>query len=266
MHLAQLVPPLQQVWQQETVKPTFLCSALFLVGGYHFLQRHLPADHSARQRSWLLTLIASTVMTLGSLPNVYGLLTANLDLSQRPTEASALDPILCVFFITYLLMDLGIGMVSYPQHISLLTGWIHHGVYTTLVLHLLHLHFTSPFLMMTILELPTLVLSVGHIWPHLRHDWLFGLTFFSTRILFHALMIRQFYYTFPYAGWWIALVVALPLHLHWFYLWVTQQKRKYKDRMVALKQAAMERVGAVRVNGFGALLRRHKVADIAKAE
>ncbi|KAI3633333.1 hypothetical protein MIR68_008280 [Amoeboaphelidium protococcarum] len=80
---------------------------------------------------------------------------------------------------------------------------------------------------MAVMELPTLVLSLGHVWKSLRNDKIFGFTFFSTRILFHGCMIYKFYYLkLPIDGpWWLIVAGIYPLHLYWFNGWVRQQTR-----------------------------------------
>ncbi|KAI3635780.1 hypothetical protein MIR68_006418 [Amoeboaphelidium protococcarum] len=80
---------------------------------------------------------------------------------------------------------------------------------------------------MAVMELPTLVLSLGHVWKSLRNDKIFGFTFFSTRILFHGCMIYKFYnLKLPIDGpWWLIVAGIYPLHLYWFNGWVRQQTR-----------------------------------------
>jgi hypothetical protein len=39
---------------------------------------------------------------------------------------------------------------------------------------------------------PTVVLSLGKIFPSMRNDWLFGATFFLTRICYHAFLLEKY--------------------------------------------------------------------------
>ena len=50
--------------------------------------------------------------------------------------------------------------------------------------------FTLGFCLFLPMELPTWILAIGSIYPQRRSDVLFGLTFFFTRICYHALLLQ----------------------------------------------------------------------------
>jgi hypothetical protein len=77
-----------------------------------------------------------------------------------------------------------VGSLHYPSQVDILTGWIHHVGYIILLVNLIDKKLTAPFCIMACMEIPTLALSIGHIWKDLRNDLLFGILFFSTRIAF----------------------------------------------------------------------------------
>jgi hypothetical protein len=65
-------------------------------------------------------------------------------------------------------------------------------------------------------ELPTYLLALGSFDPMFRHDNLFGLIFFTTRIGYHSILTYIFRHNKLALG--ISLA-ALALHIYWFYGW-----------------------------------------------
>ena len=257
--------PLYNLVQRPDVAVAFILASTFFHVGYHSIN-HIFRHHitTSRQRAWILTFLSSSIMTLGSLPSLCTFIFHHHLSFSSPMESLLIDRYLCVFFVAYLITDLIIGRSSYPDQITLITGWIHHSAYTFLLIHLIHQGLTTPFCVMTILELPTFVLSLGHLNTSWRRDMWFGATFFLTRILYHAVMIHRFYWTFPYGGWWMVLVAAMPMHLHWFGGWIRQQHRKYKGKHPMKGQRGNK--GDPLQGSWKAALVRPKRADVAKAD
>jgi hypothetical protein len=40
-----------------------------------------------------------------------------------------LSRFLCAWFLTFLVLDLAVGVLDYPKDIGMLTGWVHHTAY-----------------------------------------------------------------------------------------------------------------------------------------
>ena len=129
-------------------------------------------------------------------------------------------------------MDLLIGWVFYSDHLYFLTTWIHHIVYIWLMVLLvtgegyitsLPYPYTPAFVCALLEEFPTMILGLGTVFPQLRQDMIFGITFGLTRILFHMYLLA-YMYQFDNVPMTIILCYVNPLlmHTHWFYNWATK--------------------------------------------
>jgi len=127
-----------------------------------------------------------------------------------------------IFFCSFLFLDLAVGLVEYPSQIGLLTGWIHHPIYAALLLFLLVRRSCFHFCLFMFEELPTLLFAIGYLFPPLRHDLLFGLSYLLTRILLHFYLIWNLY---PDVLCVEFAIFVFPLHLYWFWEWLIQQRR-----------------------------------------
>ncbi|KAI0084522.1 hypothetical protein BDY19DRAFT_525593 [Irpex rosettiformis] len=159
-------------------------SLVALAAIYYGVQYYLglKGKHQTdREKSWVLTAISSAIMTACSVPYIWSWF-----VSGRIFEGGHWADKSCCFFVAYLLCDLIIGSMHYRSSINLLTGWIHHTIYILLLTLLVLPHsFSSFFNMCCILELPTLLLSLGSLNKNLRNDYLFASVFFATRICLH---------------------------------------------------------------------------------
>ncbi|KAF8342781.1 uncharacterized protein EI90DRAFT_2821183, partial [Cantharellus anzutake] len=180
-----------------------------------------PRYPSTKQRSWILTALASSVMSLASLPFLLDFVKGGKVSSL--VERRWLSESACRFFQVYLFSDLSIGSLYYRDRINLLTGWVHHIVYIILMQVLLSWQWTHLFLLAAIMELPTFILSISYLFPQTRNDIFFAAVFFITRIAFHIVVIIQLLNpgirraTVNGSFWAPALyIVALPMHVHWF--------------------------------------------------
>ncbi|KAJ7674092.1 hypothetical protein B0H17DRAFT_1208237 [Mycena rosella] len=83
---------------------------------------------TARQTAWILTTIASGLMTAAALPFLADYIKARGDVGAvllRADVACAVNR----FFQAYLTADLLVGALAYRAQVGLLTGWVHHAVY-----------------------------------------------------------------------------------------------------------------------------------------
>jgi hypothetical protein len=123
---------------------------------------------------------------------------------------------------------------------SIVNGYVHHCLYILMVHNLLQRRLESVLVLMGILELPTLILSLGAISPTVRSDLLFGFLFFVTRLGLHGTLIWHLWVR----AWvgrrlWVYPALVLPLHCLWFRDWCRQMARKSlgreKDRTVRVR-------------------------------
>ena len=190
-------------------------SFVFLIAWYSLW--HFGRQSSERERSFAVTLASSFVMTCCSIPVLYYAYQAGFASLLMPVSREGYDWTLVAtcFFMTSLAMDLCLGVLFYRSKINILTGWVHHTAYIILLTWVIYVHLTRFFIAMCILELPTLCLSIGWVFPFLRHDYLFASFYVPTRIGFHAFMIKI---SWPFKTEVVAALLALfPLHLYWFY-------------------------------------------------
>jgi hypothetical protein len=121
-------------------------------------------------------------MTITSIPFLYSYFQNGCDLNDFPLLNSAIANVWCTYFVTYLLADMFFGFYYYPDQMNLVTGWIHHIIYLFLIPGIISNHLAGAFMINMFMELPTIFLSVGFLFPALKSEYLFGSTFFITRI------------------------------------------------------------------------------------
>ena len=189
---------------------------------YILLRTVLGTDIS--RRSWLLTLFSSVTTTISGFYHLILLaglgwtdpsLLHSTDLPSRAT---------LVYFMSYLVLDLAVGVVDYPSKITLLAGWTHHFAYLGILSYLIHVESCIPFCLFLSEELPTAAFSIGFLAKQWRHDNLFGASYLALRLALHAYMSFNSW-KYDIMGWQFAWAV-MPLHIFWFSQWVQQQRRE----------------------------------------
>jgi hypothetical protein len=198
---------------------TAILSATLIAAWFGFWYKTNLA-RTERERAYVCTLLSSSITSIFSLPLVYQLLTNGGDLSEILAYRTW-TVIVTTFFMTFLVMDLAIGIVFYKNKIELLTGWVHHITYFGTLTWAIHNQYSAIFIMMCVLELPTFLLALGSVRSQLRRDYLFASAFLITRILFHAYAIKCAWNIKPFGPIVNALSAFFPLHCFWFYgkLW-----------------------------------------------
>ncbi|EPQ51645.1 hypothetical protein GLOTRDRAFT_96361 [Gloeophyllum trabeum ATCC 11539] len=202
--------------QQMVLVPSFLA----FVSAYHFLTG--TRELTAKQRSWILTTLASAIVTLASFPFVWDYVRNDGDIS-RVRHSPGLAYATTRIFQGYLISDISMGLIYYREQVGLLTGWVHHSLYILVVELAIRRSWAHIFCLCGIMELPTFVLSIASLNPVFRSNVTFALSFFATRILLHLVLIVS--YLLPgnrmraTGGSFVpAAVLALvfPMHAVWF--------------------------------------------------
>ncbi|KAF9561108.1 hypothetical protein EC968_005849 [Mortierella alpina] len=135
------------------------------------------------------------------------------------------------YFISYLLCDLLLGMIYYRTYLDPLSGWFHHLAYLAVVSSATSQRNVSTlFAIGTPIEVSTIFLASGHIFPHLRSDVLFAVSFFLSRIVYPVVLLPELYLNVESRLCWKVAVVALMVHIHWFHKFIQQQLRYYRAR------------------------------------
>lgn len=134
-------------------------------------------------------------------------------------------------FLAFLACDTTFGVTNYAAYFEPIAGWAHHIAYALLFSFAIVGGFTNAVATALPLELTTIILGLGHIWPALRADIPFGVSFFVLRIVYHAYVTTQYVGArgsreSKYPALWVFMSLALVLHVHWFHGWVKQQRRR----------------------------------------
>ena len=80
-------------------------------------------------------------------------------------------------------------------------------------------HYSRGFVVCFLMEAPTLLLALGSVWESCRSDYIFGVVFFLTRILFNAFQAYKLAQLNPEGAIWKVCCAVLCLHLYWFKKW-----------------------------------------------
>lgn len=157
--------------------------------------------------------------------------------------------IISIIFGCVTFLDLFYGLIFYREQLSLLTTYIHHTLYIWLMYFIITgdgifiktpTPFSKAFMWCLIEELPTFLLALGSIFPSLRSDLAFGISFFLLRIVYH---LYVFYITWnlgAYTPMIVLYFITLGMHFIWFYTWfvkygiyyITGKKKEKKEKKV----------------------------------
>ncbi|WWD01191.1 hypothetical protein V866_008131 [Kwoniella sp. B9012] len=210
--------------------PFFLCSSIFTL--FYILYTILsPRFDTERKKAYILSSISSCTMTILSLPFFLSYLTNGL---KETFEAGQEGWMGQMGWFGAVFFGLTIGYLKYPSQVGLLTGWIHHTVYITLMFYVVQAQITPIFLMGAVMELPTFDLAISNLFPTLRNDLRFLSSFFIFRILFHSIYLidcaRPSSRAFMDDSWvpTVMLGLALMMHLSWFKGGVTGYIKRLK--------------------------------------
>ncbi|KAF9386742.1 hypothetical protein CPB97_003383 [Podila verticillata] len=234
----------------------FLTALVFQITGFYLLKTYVPAlsRQSRKDRrglSWVLTLFSSIVLFTGTFtlstnmewrgggPSIDGqhdgkfLLLSLRNFPQESDVAVAYS----AYFVSYLICDLVLGMIHYRAHLDPLSGWFHHLGYLGVVSNAtLQRNVSTLFALGTPIEVSTIFLATGHIFPNLRSDVLFATSFFLARIVYPIVMLPELYLNVEARLCWKVAVMALLVHIHWFHKFVQQQIRYYHARQLKQQQ------------------------------
>jgi hypothetical protein len=203
----------------ETDLKTFLLSSLLILILFYFWRQNFL--ESRKCQAWMIMLLSSFILTLTGF---YFAINAELNASTHWTLEhiygdDQFSRTILIFFTSCNILDLILGIIYYKEFLYPLTTICHHIFFIFIVIIFLGTHTTRGFLITFVFELPTFLLSVGTVWPHLRSDLAFGVTFFATRICFHIVAIWRLAWLGLDGLGWKVLCLPFLLHLHWFYKW-----------------------------------------------
>lgn len=228
--------------------PTVLAAGAFLLAFYAAARALEPArapsapvEPVRRARAWYLTLPISFLFgfvlgpwymyqTVAALRAGAPAVVAFLSTESVAGRAGA-----CAM-VAFMLLDLIVGLHQYREQIKLSTGYIHHAIYLTIYITLIHLRGTQYLLAGACCEMPTFLMALGTVAPAARADLAFGATFFVTRIAWFALLL--YIYARPeynsFLSWPLyapILVGAISMHVWWFVAWGNGMRRRAAKKL-----------------------------------
>ncbi|KAJ7590603.1 hypothetical protein C8J56DRAFT_782376 [Mycena floridula] len=201
----------------------FVAAFLGFCSVYHIFSPHFT---SVKQSAWIITTTAALIMTLASAPFLWDYILSGASIQHVRTFTSWSIPA-TTFFQAYLFaqvsFDLIIGFMYYRSQLSLLTGWIHHIMYIMIVEFSISRSWSHIFMLCSVMEFPTFFLGLTTLYPRLRSNLFFAISFFLTRISFHIVLCMSYLLPKNRAaitdGSFIPallLLAILPLHAMWF--------------------------------------------------
>lgn len=195
-----------------------------------FFMITLPIFKTEKQKAWLITLFSSTILSAIGMYKSLDLATVNIYLTRENLHSdNCLSVFGCIFFLNANMLDLLFGARYYPSETKLLSGYVHHIFYVGWISIVMYYNSSNGAVFFFVEEIPTLVMAIGSLFPALRSDWLFGITFFIFRIVYHTwYTYRMFSSDYESAYWRVALAVFM-LHLFWMAQWCKGMIKRTKS-------------------------------------
>lgn len=202
----------------------------------------IVAFRDSKRRAWCITLVNSAIMILaGAVYTVIKFPQFRRIFAFEENDVSIFhgrddfSVIISCIFGSATLLDLILGFIFYRDKLDIVTSYIHHSLFTWLMFYAVTGNFfgeelspfTQGYLFMVIEEVPTFILALGSIFPQLRSDIGFGVSFFAFRIMFHVCMTASaIFYNPTDRPIYCVMIISLCMHLNWFYKWWKSFTRK----------------------------------------
>lgn len=234
----------------------FLVFFTLIQAVYQLLGRTLyegKSEEQMRKRSWIITTFSAFVVSFMSTPFVFDFFYTGMNWQKMsPHRESIADPV-CLFFIAYLVSDLGTGFVCYRKFVNFSSGWVHHTLYSMLCISWIINRWSHAFAFSAVMELPTWIMGIGVLNPRLRSYWAFTLSFLATRIVIHLCLLYSFaipsgrYVDQSKASWWPLVfgIITFPMHVVWAYKSIRGLYRRSLKRKAEAKKRELERQAVI---------------------
>eukprot|EP00916_Digyalum_oweni_P007264 GHVL01012282.1.p1 GENE.GHVL01012282.1~~GHVL01012282.1.p1 ORF type:complete len:292 (+),score=71.24 GHVL01012282.1:92-877(+) len=216
----------------------FIYCCLFGIGA--ILLKKIKFKYSCYEKalSWLLSGITGFIMSIIGIISIfylYIILNNNYSL-YNIYKCIHSDPQLsrltCIVFVSHCHMDILLGLKYYNKYIDILSGYIHHIIYTIIIYYALYYRCCLIFSLFALEEIPTVLLSIGNIHKPYRQDLVFGIIFLLLRIIYHIFICILVYISNPIIKYELYILIfgTLTMHIHWWTNWLTKyiKNKKYK--------------------------------------
>ena len=207
-----------------------------------------------KRLSWVLSCFNSGLLTaLGFAYVVFQFQESGFELQKHSLQhIDNFSALTCLWFAMFNVTDLVFGTIYYPKQMDPLTAYVHHPLFIYIMFACTTGYyggiswpsttswrsiifdrvppFSSSFMLVCAEELPTFILALGSVYPTLRSDLGFGVSFFLLRILYHAfVMLRGIYVgVHPFQS--CLYGITLFMHMFWFKGWVTSMRKNAKKK------------------------------------
>lgn len=212
--------------------------SLILVG--IFILAKVFLNHP-KKLSWALSMVNSLAMSIASIiylaiqyPHIRSSIESNqgVHIFHGKTDFVVL---ISLWFGLANIIDIFFGLIFYRKYLGILTAYIHHSVYVWIMIFGVTGHggiatsrpFAPAFALATIEEIPTFILALGSIYPSLRTDIGFGLSFFILRIVYHFGLLAYSVYSGCDLPVIIIYSLTAALHVNWFTTWISKYGSSY---------------------------------------
>lgn len=184
-------------------------------------------DLTEKQKSYILSFKNAVVLSILSLFFNYYFFRFNI-LFPQLSEATL------IYFSSYLVSDLVIGRVEYPNKISLLDGYIHHSAYTALNIYSLNTIYTPVYLLFLLAEIPTALLGYYNLFDKPKNKRLYSYLFLFFRIITMVILVL---FTLEYKNIRYFAFPILLLHIYWYKKSIKSDSKKEqkKNKKITIK-------------------------------
>jgi len=167
----------------------------------------------------LIGLLNTFYLSLLSLHQIYT--------SGLPTPASLMaqteDINLNDTLVSHFIADLAYGHFLDRPNMEIVTGYIHHGVYTVIMFYLRQTQQSNLIYLCLPFEIPTVLMNLNRFDPKKRLSLPFGVSFLLFRVLYNVYVISSLRTNLLHAS---LATLMLIIHTHWFTIWT----RKFVNR------------------------------------
>ncbi|KAJ3342886.1 hypothetical protein HDU91_000475 [Kappamyces sp. JEL0680] len=225
----QATPYAAMLSQHPIILQTAVVYSLTQLAFFLLLRSLYPTvmTRNSKAASWIVGWTISTIMSSTSPILAWKALSRDLAFLSSDIAYA-----LATCFLCSMIIDLVLGVLFYPQRVDVLTGWVHHIIYTGIILEFMRFGIPGVLGSLTVIEIPTLLLALGNINKKWRTNLLFGFCFFTTRVVYHAWVIfDSFFLLSPSSRFFWFMAIGWPLHIHWFLNWFRKSRvAKHKQQ------------------------------------
>lgn len=193
-----------------------------------------------RKMAWVISMVNAFVLTVAAGSYLFVKLPAILQDGRAAFHAvDNVSALINIWLCLANIFDLLFGLIFYRSHLDPLTAYVHHTLYIWITITAFTGNggfakfepFTGGAAALLVEELPTLLLAMGSVFPSMRTDLGFGVTFFLLRIAFHGAMMVYMVRSGVSTLVTILFCVTMTMHAFWFYSWASKYGKVKKPKV-----------------------------------